>query len=462
MAITHRENRGRKGYETVINSTLRLGDTGESVRLLNTMLKSLGYPVSQNLDLFDRRTLVSVKAYQNDVGLTADGVVGEKTLAKLFPNGMPEESNELNSNSEKVYITSQTNHPQLTSITTNASDIIERMPEVVPIAPQIMDETHSEVLSNPIVSETFVEIAIPQLPAEPDIAPPMPGTARPTTQPISEIEEPITPSASMPELTHSPMPMPALLPTMEHCMTNDDSPNSLPILNIGSKSEDVAFIQSRLIEMGFDELPMDGYFTPQTAAAIRAYQTMHGLKDDGIVGPQTWESLISTRCIANNHNAEDSTEIHETANPPTATLLTPNPPTASPPTSGVSFDWMPDAGATPIPPPTPSKLPTPPVASPPPKTAHDIPQDEFIDDLPKAPVSRPKLPILSSRSRGQHVKALQTYLKKLGYYNRKIHGTFDEHTLNAVKTLQIENNIMANNIVGSETWDAIYTHLSKL
>jgi Putative peptidoglycan binding domain len=47
---------------------------------------------------------------------------------------------------------------------------------------------------------------------------------------------------------------------------------------------------------GFQYLPqsgIDGSFGPQTLAAVKAYQTANGLSRDGLVGPNTWHSLLS-------------------------------------------------------------------------------------------------------------------------------------------------------------------------
>ena len=56
-------------------------------------------------------------------------------------------------------------------------------------------------------------------------------------------------------------------------------------------SNSVHTVQYHLRDRGFD-LVVDGIFGPRTNAAVRRFQTSKGLAADGIVGPRTWPALI--------------------------------------------------------------------------------------------------------------------------------------------------------------------------
>ena len=57
--------------------------------------------------------------------------------------------------------------------------------------------------------------------------------------------------------------------------------------------EDVLYLQQRLVALGLSVTGRpDGIFGHQTAAAVRAFQSTHNLKVDGVAGPLTWEVLF--------------------------------------------------------------------------------------------------------------------------------------------------------------------------
>lgn len=63
-----------------------------------------------------------------------------------------------------------------------------------------------------------------------------------------------------------------------------------PTLKMGSKGADVKNLQTILNQKGYT-LTVDGDFGPSTQAAVKNFQRVNGLTDDGIVGPKTWEAL---------------------------------------------------------------------------------------------------------------------------------------------------------------------------
>lgn len=61
-------------------------------------------------------------------------------------------------------------------------------------------------------------------------------------------------------------------------------------LRTGSAGSDVKYVQTFIGRSKAG--PADGRFGPQTAAGVRWYQQMRGLVVDGVVGPQTWRSIL--------------------------------------------------------------------------------------------------------------------------------------------------------------------------
>jgi peptidoglycan hydrolase-like protein with peptidoglycan-binding domain len=68
-----------------------------------------------------------------------------------------------------------------------------------------------------------------------------------------------------------------------------------PLTQTGDKGATVRLLQSILKSMGpaFDPGPIDGAFGPNTAHAVKAFQTFVGITVDGQAGPVTWTKLNS-------------------------------------------------------------------------------------------------------------------------------------------------------------------------
>lgn len=76
------------------------------------------------------------------------------------------------------------------------------------------------------------------------------------------------------------------------------APNGLRTLRVGMRGNDVAELQADLARYGLgpadsmrSDGKWDGIFGPHTATQVVAFQNLHGLRPDGIVGRQTWCAL---------------------------------------------------------------------------------------------------------------------------------------------------------------------------
>lgn len=63
------------------------------------------------------------------------------------------------------------------------------------------------------------------------------------------------------------------------------------VIKIGAKGPKVRDIQKKLCDEGFPVM-IDGAYGPNTYCAVIAYQGLHSLKKDGIVGPKTWKEMF--------------------------------------------------------------------------------------------------------------------------------------------------------------------------
>ena len=64
-------------------AVVKQGDSGETVKLIQTKLKNWGYYTGSVDGIFGSKTLAAVKYFQRVNGLTADGIVGTKTAAAM-------------------------------------------------------------------------------------------------------------------------------------------------------------------------------------------------------------------------------------------------------------------------------------------------------------------------------------------------------------------------------------------
>lgn len=71
------------GFQTVYAAVYKQGSTGATVKTIQQKLKNWGYYTGAVDGIFGAQTKAAVQYFQRKNGLTADGIVGAKTLAAL-------------------------------------------------------------------------------------------------------------------------------------------------------------------------------------------------------------------------------------------------------------------------------------------------------------------------------------------------------------------------------------------
>lgn len=68
--------------------------------------------------------------------------------------------------------------------------------------------------------------------------------------------------------------------------------SNYPLIKNGSRNNFVFLLQFILSQLGYS-LSIDGIFGSKTESSVRSFQEKNGLSADGIVGPNTWRTLLS-------------------------------------------------------------------------------------------------------------------------------------------------------------------------
>lgn len=164
-------------------------------------------------------------------------------------------------------------------------------------------------------------------------------------------------------------------------------------LERGSEGSEVRSLQKRLKDLGYLSGTVDGSFGVATEAAVLAFQQRNGLTADGKAGTATLNRLYGEDAIRNGGSPVDTTtQVNTTAR----------------------------GGAD----------------------TSDISSTGYVT--------------LEEGSQGEGVRRLQERLKKLGYYNGSVDGSFGEGTAAAVMAFQLRNNLTVDGKAGPATQRALF------
>ena len=289
---------------------LEKGSTGSDVKDLQTKLKKLGYYDAYVDGDYGDTTVAAVKAFQKKYNLTADGIAGKETLKKL-------DSAYENVNSAK-------------------DDDSLRMGDSGSAVKDLQTKLKKLGYYDGTVDSTF-------------------GSG--TYAAVRAFQKKYN-------LTADGVAGSETLKKLDSAYKNANSDKDDDSLRMGDSGSAVKDLQTKLKKLGYYDGTVDSTFGSGTYAAVKAFQKKYNLTADGVAGSETLKKLDSAYKNADSDKDDDSLR----------------------------------KGAT-----------------------------------------------------GSAVKDLQTKLKKLGFYNAYVDGSYGDTTVAAVKAFQKKYNLTADGVAGSET-----------
>ena len=461
-------------------STIRSGDRGVRVMLLQSALNSLGYACGKADGVFGSGTLAAVKAFQQAQGLTVDGKAGTRTLQRIEVL--------LSSGSTAAPTAAPTAVPT-TAPTPSGGYLIPTRTlrsgytgEDVRSVQLRLTELGYYTGTTTAVYDTTTMAAVRRFQLYNGLD--ADGVAGSKTFAVLyaayAIPNPENATAA-PQVTPTPTPAPGATEQPGYTMPTRT-------LRSGYVGDDVRSVQLRLTELGYYTGTTTAVYDTTTMAAVRRFQLYNGLDADGVAGSKTFAVLYAAYAIPNPENATAAPQVTPTPTPapgateqpgytmPTRTLrsgyvgddvrsvqlrlaelgyyttivtgeygtATVTAVTAFQKENGLDADGVAGSktyavlfSASARPAPAPTATPT------------------------AAPVQTPtSYPVLKSGSSGEAVTSLQTRLKALGY-SANVTGSYDTATVSAVKAFQTNNYLTVDGIAGNETQSILYSDAAR-
>ena len=223
--------------------------------------------------------------------------------------------------------------------------------------------------------------------------------------------------------------------------SSSSSSNSATRLEKGSTGSDVKDLQTKLKKLGYYDAYVDGDYGDTTVAAVRAFQKKYNLTADGIAGKETLKKLDSAYKNANSAKDDDSLRMGDSGSAVkdlqtklkklgyydgTVDSTFGSGTYAAVKAFQKKYNLTADgvAGSETL-----KKL----------DSAYKNADSDKDDDS------------LRKGATGSAVKDLKTKLKKLGFYNAYVDGSYGDTTVAAVKAFQKKYNLTADGVAGSET-----------
>ena len=231
------------------------------------------------------------------------------------------------------------------------------------------------------------------------------------------------------------------LKKLDSVYKNADSDKDDDSLRMGDSGSAVKDLQTKLKKLGYYDGTVDSTFGSGTYAAVRAFQKKYNLTADGVAGSETLKKLDSAYKNANSDKEDDSLRMGDSGSAVkdlqtklkklgyydgTVDSTFGSGTYAAVKAFQKKYNLTADgvAGSETL-----KKL----------DSAYKNADSDKDDDS------------LRKGATGSAVKDLQTKLKKLGFYNAYVDGSYGDTTVAAVKAFQKKYNLTADGVAGSET-----------
>ena len=223
--------------------------------------------------------------------------------------------------------------------------------------------------------------------------------------------------------------------------SSSSSSSSTTRLEKGSTGSDVKELQTKLKKLGYYDAYVDGDYGDTTAAAVKAFQKKYNLTADGIAGKETLKKLDSVYENANSAKDDDSLRMGDSGSAVKDLQTKLKKLGYYSGTVDSTFGSGTYAAVRAF------------------QKKYNLTADgvagsetlKKLDSAYKNADSNKDDDSLRKGATGSAVKDLQTKLKKLGFYNAYVDGSYGDTTVAAVKAFQKKYNLTADGVAGSET-----------
>ena len=257
------------------SQTLRSGNSGSDVKILQRRLKALKYYVGTIDGKMDQETVKALKKFQKAHGLKDDGVAGKETYAILFSDAA------LVKGTTPTPVATETPTPETTGTTTVASENW----------PTLRKNDSGENVAQ--LQEALIQLGYMTGKADGNY-----GTS--TVSAVKEFQKAngLTEDGTAGEETQKVLYSGKAKAKAKATATATPKATATPapdnILKEGSKGSDVKALQNKLIELGYLSGKADGVYGSKTTEAVKAFQRASKLTADGVAGEKTISKLEGT------------------------------------------------------------------------------------------------------------------------------------------------------------------------